>query len=63
MVRRQTARVRGSMRHSFGVSVSITRGVVMPLALLIEGEARISLGAKAARQTRYKASSPRLREC
>jgi hypothetical protein len=50
MPRRQTARVRGSMRSSFGVSVSITPGVVVSIALLIEGEASISLGAKVVAQ-------------
>jgi hypothetical protein len=47
MPRRQTVRARDSIRSSFGVSVNITRGVVMHIILLIEGEARISLGAKA----------------
>ena len=42
---RQTVRVRGSMRSSFGVSVSI--------ALPIEGEAVIALGAKSVRQARW----------
>ena len=46
MLRRQTARVRGSIRSSFGVSVSITPGVVMRIALLIDGKAGITLGAK-----------------
>jgi hypothetical protein len=50
------------MRNSFGGSVKITRGIVMHVALLIEGEVRISLGAKAVRQAQCKASSPRLRE-
>jgi hypothetical protein len=40
------------MRNSFGVSVSVTSGaMVMRLALLIGGEAMISLGAKVVRHT------------
>jgi hypothetical protein len=46
---RQTARVRGSMRSSFGVSVSITPREVMRIALLIQSETMISLGARAVR--------------
>ena len=55
---RQTVRVRGSMRSSFGVSVSHhPRGMVMYLALLIRGEAMISLGAKAVRHAGWMLSA------